>query len=159
MALLGRIKGEKGEKYHLMSLREETQSGLQQRLWIWRALEALEKRGIMRGPLFQMPTGNPIRFGIMEPKFIERVEAVQMSRPDLRSDQVEVTEAYGIRMSLRRGSTTEAGNKGVLPEVIDANNWRRIENAGTRQASMSMREHYTDMRISLNKLLIYSTAL
>ncbi len=125
MALLGRIKGETGEKYHLMPLREETQSGLQPRLWIWRALEALEKRGITRGPLFQMPTGNPIRFGIMEPKFIERLEAVQMSRPDLLSDQVEVAEAYGIRRSLRRGSTTEAGNKGVLPEVIDANNhWR-----------------------------------
>lgn len=160
VALLGRIKGETGEKYHLMPLAAETRSGLQPRLWIGRALGLLEKRGIMRGPLFQTASGDPIRFGVMEPKFIDRLEAVQISRPDLLSDQVEVAEAYGVRRSFRRGSTTEAGNRGVPSDVVDANNrWRKVENAGTRQASMNMQEHYTDVRLSLDKLLVYSTAL
>jgi hypothetical protein len=54
----------------------------------------------------------------------------------------------------------EAGNRGVPPEVIDANNrWQKVEKAGTSQASFTMREHYTDVRILLDKLLIYSSAL
>lgn len=95
--------------------------------------------------MFRTATGDPIRFGIMEAKFIERLEMVQMARPDLLSDQIEVAEVYGVRRSFRRGSTTEAGKRGVPPEIIDSNNrWRRVEKAGTRQASMAMQEHYTD---------------
>ena len=160
IALLGRIKGETGEKYHLMPLCHTSRSGLQPRLWIGRAIESLEKRGITRGPLFRSVNGNPIRFGEMEPKFIERLEEVQAARPDILSDQINVEEEFGVSRSFRRGSTTEAGNRGVSPEIIEDNNrWQRVEKAGTRQASFGMREHYTDVRISLDKLLIYSTAL
>jgi len=110
--------------------------------------------------LFRTATGDPIRFGIMEAKFIERLEMVQMARLDLLSDQIEVAEVYGVRRSFRRGSMTEAGKRGVPPEIIDSNNrWRRVEKAGTRRASMAMQEHYTDVQISLDKLLIYSSAL
>lgn len=160
IALLGRIKGETGEKYHLMPLCATTRSGLEPRLWIGRAMDAMEKRGITGRPLFRTSQGFPIRFSEMEPKFIEGLEVVQATRPDILSDQINVEDEFGIRRSFRRGSTTETGNRGVPPEVIDANNrWQKVEKAGTSQASFTMREHYTDVRILLDKLLIYSSAL
>ena len=160
VALLGRVKGETGEKYHLMPLAGETKSGLKPRLWIGRAIAALAKEGITRGPLFRTKAGQPIRAGAMEMQFFTRLETVQMLRPDLIPEQVDVCDVYGVSRSFRRGSTTEAGNRGVPANIIEMNNrWRRAERAGTSQASMGMREHYTDVRLSLPQLLRYSLAL
>ena len=160
VALLGRFKGETGEKYHLLPLASVTSSGLQPRLWIGRAIAALAKRGVSRGPLFQTSKGQPIRAGAMEAKFIQRLEYVQEKRPDLISQQVDVAEEYGVSRSFRRGSTTEAGNRGVAASIIEMNNrWRKTERSGMSQSSLGMREHYTDVRLALPQLLRYSSAL
>lgn len=160
VALLGRFKGETGEKYHLLPLAAETKSGLKPRLWIGRAIALLARKGITRGPLFRTTTGQPIHAGSMEYKFFFRLEEVQALHPDLIPDQVDVPEVYGVSRSFRRGSTTEAGNRGVAPNIIEMNNrWRKVERAGTAQASIGMREHYTDVRMALPQLLRYSAAL
>ena len=160
VALLGRFKGETGEKYHLLPLAGTTNSGLKPRLWIGRALSELAKRGITRGPMFRTENGQPIRAGVMEPSLFLRLEQVQLLRPDLISDQVDIAEVYGVSRSFRRGSTTEAGNRGVPANIIEINNrWRRVECAGTSATSLGMREHYTGVCLALPQLLRYSTAL
>lgn len=83
IALLGRFKGETGEKYHLMPLAGETRSGLKPRLWVGRVIAALAGKGVTRGPLFRTPGGQPIRAGAMEPLFFTRLEEVHALRPDL----------------------------------------------------------------------------
>ena len=96
----------------------------------------------------------------MEAQFFRRLEVIQEMRPDLIPDQVDVAEEYGVSRSFRRGSTTEAGNRGVAAHIIEMNNrWRKAERSGASQTSLGMREHYTDVRLALLQLLRYSKAL
>jgi hypothetical protein len=59
-----------------------------------------------------------------------------------------------------RGATSEAVNAGVPPDVIDANNcWRKVNQAVASQPTLGMREHYTDVRLTLNHTMIFSRHL
>ena len=70
------------------------------------------------------------------------------------------SDKYGIYRSFRRGAKSEAVNAGVPPDVIDANNrWQQVNQAGASRPSMSMHQHYTDVRLTLNHLLCFSKAL
>ena len=73
---------------------------------------------------------------------------------------VDVYEYYGLSQSFRRGSTSEAINRGVPEYVIDRNNrWRKAEQSGARKMKLVMRENYTDVIVSLKRFLRYSQAL
>ncbi len=95
-----------------------------------------------------------------EPRFFDHLEQVQISRPELIPPTDDVSEEYGIYRSFRRGSPSEATNKGLPPEVIDANNrWRKFHQAGASRPTLAMREHYSDIRLMLNQFLRYSLIL
>jgi hypothetical protein len=67
----------------------------------------------------------------MEPKFFDRLEQVQDAKPDLIHHNKEVVEEYDIYRSFRHGSTSEAVNQGLPPEVINlSNHWRKFQRAG-----------------------------
>ena len=69
-------------------------------------------------------------------------------------------EEYGLSHSFRRGSTSEALNRGVTEMMIDRNNrWRKEERAGARKAKLKMRDRYTEVLVSLGNYLKYSQAL
>jgi hypothetical protein len=160
IALLGRFKGETGESYHLMPIVDKTDRGLEPRKWIGRLLRSYEEKGIKHGPLFQSQDGARTRAGDLEPKFFERLEYIKEISPHLFTSDEDISEEYGLHRSLRRGATSEAVNAGVPPDVIDANNrWRKMNRAGSSRPSMTMREHYTDVRLTLNHLLRFSRAL
>ena len=160
IALLGRFKNEVGEKYHLIPLAAETKSGLKVRLWVGRVLEEYAARGITQGPMFRTSDGFPVKAGAYEEFFLQRLERTQAERPDLITKDTIVSEEYGIYRSFRRGATSEATNRGVKPDVIEANNrWRKVENAEGRAAGFGMREHYADVRLILDQLLRFSKAL
>lgn len=160
VALLGRFKGETGLRYHLMPLVVRTKSGIEPRKWIERLLSMYEKDKVCHGPLFRMKTGERLRVTDMNTYFLLRLEKVQSLRPDLIAVDVEIDEVYGISRSLRRGSTSRAVDMGLSPDVIDTNNrWRKFERARAMQPSLNMREHYTDVLLSLKQLLRYSEAM
>lgn len=160
VALLGRFKGETGERYHLMPIAATTTSGLEIRLWVGRVITEYQGIGVVNGPMFRDRNGQPMKMKDMEGKFIGRLVDVQDKYPDLIRGDVEVTEEYGLSRSFRRGATSEATNRGVPADVIDANNrWRVVHAAGSRLAPMAMRDHYTDVKLVLNKLLKFSEAL
>ena len=61
---------------------------------------------------------------------------------------------------MRRGSTAHAIKLGVdQHDIIRNNRWRKIEVAGNKAASLSMMDHYTEIRQALKSLLRYSSAL
>ncbi|MFN9978286.1 MAG: hypothetical protein ACK53Y_00140, partial [bacterium] len=63
----------------------------------------------------------------------------------------DVYEEFGILRSFRRGATSETANQGGPPDVIDANNrWQKVMKSGASHPSLSMREHYTDVRMTLD---------
>ena len=158
--LLGRFKGETGESYHLLCAVDVTSHGLEPRKWVGRLIQLLQNKGVRNGPLFRGAQGQRLKANHFEPDLISKLEYIQETKPDLIPGNVEVEEEYGVSRSFRRGATSEAVNNGVKPDVIDANNrWRKMHQAGASRPALSMREHYTDVRLTLKHRLQFSKAL
>jgi hypothetical protein len=81
--LIGRIKGETGERCHMCVLARETKSGMQGGIWADR-LEAVNKeRGLIRGPLFRSKKGHRAKIGDFENEFLARMIRLKVVRPGL----------------------------------------------------------------------------
>jgi hypothetical protein len=131
-----------------------TTRGLQPRLWIGWLLQIYHEMGINHGPLFRGTNGHRSRAGDFEANFFERLEYIKISKPHLMCNVEEISEEYGVSRSFRRGATSEAVNAGAPPDVIDANNrWRKFNQAGASRPSITMREHYTNVRLTLSHRL------
>jgi hypothetical protein len=92
-----------------------------------------------------------------EQRFFDRLEAVKVMHPHLLSSVDNIDEEFGVSRSFRRGATSEAVNQGAKPDVLDANNqWRKVEQAGANNPTFTMREHYTDVRLTLKQRLQFS---
>ena len=157
VGLIGRFKGETGLSYHVMPLVVKTKSGLEPRKWIGRLMFCYQEKGIRHGPLFRNADGSRMKMSDMSGPFFRRLGMIQVRRPDILARDIEVENVYGIKRSFRRGSTSRATDMGVPPEVTDANNrWRKFERAKARKPKLEMREHYTDVELSVRQLLRYS---
>jgi len=158
--LTGRFKGETGENYHLLCFVDVTSHGLEPRKWIGRLIQLYLERGIRNGAMFRNATGERMHSTYLETRWLERLETIQDEKPHLMPGVEDVFEEYGISRSFRRGATSEVVNQGVHPDVINANNrWRKAEQAGASQPSLQIREHYTDVRMTLKQRLQFSRAL
>ena len=88
-----------------------------------------------------------------EVNILNRIAVIQSKYSELIGVKVDIYEEYGLFRSFRRGSNSEALNRGVKEEVIDKNNrWRKEERAGARKVKLKMRDHYTDVIVALKKL-------
>jgi len=68
-----------------------------------------------------------------------------------------VEDEYSVKRSLQRRSTTEAQNRGIPKEVIEANNrWRNHMHVNGALPSMSMIGRYTDAKASAELLVRFS---
>ena len=91
---------------------------------------------------------------------LDRIATVQSPFPVLIRESVDVHEEYSLARSFRRGSNSEALNRGVYEATIDRNNRRReMERAGARKSKIMMRDHYAEVLVSLRSFLKYSQAL
>eukprot|EP00980_Cylindrotheca_fusiformis_P023557 scaffold10595_cov116-Cylindrotheca_fusiformis.AAC.1 len=158
LPLLGRLKGEQGERYHMIFMARVTKSGVRAGVWADRlGLLIYHHKGWRNGWIFRQPDGEQAKIGQYDEEFITRLIRVQGRRPDLFEPNLEVVDVYGLRRSPRRGSTSEATNAGVRREVIELNNrWRKFERAKGRNPSMDMASHYTEVRLMLKSFLEYS---
>ena len=158
--LLGRFKGETGERYHLTPLAAETKSGIQVKYWIQLLLAMHEKLGRSKGFAFCAKNGECMTSKDMQHIILYYVQKVKFVRSDLISNDVDVYEAYGISRSFRRGATTHATNQRVGQRDIDATNrWRNVENAQGKRISQPMRDHYSEVAQMVPTLLHFSLAL
>ena len=78
--LLGRIKGETGERYHMMILARETQSGIRAGLWADRVAAANKERKRERGPVLRNKKGVRAKIVDSESEFLERMIRLKISR-------------------------------------------------------------------------------
>jgi len=155
--LIGRLKGELGERYHMLIMARVTRSGIQAEKWMDRLCLSLVRRDMWNGFVFQGKKGQQRKIGSYDSQFVERLERVQETMGCLFEPGIDVADAYGLRRSLRRGSTTEAGNLKIDERVVNMNNrWRKWEEARGRRPSMTMASHYTEVRLSLPVLWEYS---
>jgi hypothetical protein len=160
MALRGRFKNEYGELHHLMPLCLKTKSGLDVKVWFERMLSWYERRGISSGPVFRDNKGDKAKARMYEYEILSRLERVQHSNPDIIPLTVNVHDEFGVSRSFRRGSNTQAREQGVSEAEVNLNNrWCQVEHSRGRRPKRNMQEHYTDVRLLLNKLLRYSRLL
>ena len=111
--LLGRLKGETGDRYHYMIVARVTSGGLAVGRWLDRLVASLLKRGRTNGFLFVDGKGVQRKVGTYNDEFWDRLQRVRMAKPFLFEPKVKIKNAYGLRRSLRRGSNSEATNNGV----------------------------------------------
>ena len=124
------------------------------------AIVAWDMRGVRSGPLFQNLTGGMIEMAQLDALMHQHLMEIQAQRPDLIAEDIVVMEEYSIHRSFRRGSTTQARNKGVSEADINtANQWRNHERAGGRRPGSTMMEHYSQIQMLVPTLVRYSRAL
>jgi hypothetical protein len=158
--LLGRFKGEDGEKYHLLFMPPITSSGLKCRVWMERLVDQRTKEGRFRGPAFCGTDGRVLNPGILESFVLDLLVEIQNKHPKIIDPSVDVYEEMGISRSLRRGATTHARNMGVSESDIDSmNRWRMFEAAQGRRPAMPMRDHYSQKVQMIGTFLRFPRAL
>jgi len=159
--LLGRFKGETGERCFLLAVVPISASGINIKIWMQRMIECHKAENKINGWVFPGNEGRgKARIADFDPFFHDALRHIQSRRPELIKEEVDVGQAFSLRRSLRRGSTTHARNMGVSEEIIEFNNgWRKHQRAGAKAPSLSMVQHYTDVKLALPYVLRYSKGL
>jgi hypothetical protein len=158
--LLGRFKGEIGERWHLLLIVWKTRLGIEVGTWSTWLVESLLERNRRHGFVYADKKGKQTKASTLEPRFFELLNWVKNRHPDLFPPNVNIEDDFGIPRSCRRGSSTEAANQGVPAEIIEMMcRWRKIERAQGRQPNLGMREHYMEVTQALEAFLQYSRPL
>jgi hypothetical protein len=157
--LLGRFKGETGERYHLTPLVAVTSSGIQVKSLISRLVEIKTARGYVRGPLFG-DDGLVIMAKIIELELMERLHGIKESHPGLIPSDLDRYEDFGISCSFRCGATSAAQTRGVDNKYVNLINWwRNFEESKGWHPTLSMQDHYSGIQVLLLELMKFSLAL
>lgn len=162
LSLTGKFKNEVGSLTHHIPLVPITSSGLNVQVWIERML--LWYGPSRNGYVFRDETGDRVTAGYYAPDILGVIQEIQQSGIPSEIDIVDphccVFEEYGMSRSFRRGSDSRALAAGVDSDTIDlVNRWRKSEHAKGRKAHLKMNAHYADIRLLLERYLVYSRAL
>ena len=88
------------------------------------------------------------------------LQRVQERWPQVIPPSVKVQDETSVRRSLRHGSTTEASNRGILKEIVEANQrWGKHQRSRGVLPQMEMMERYSDARANVGYLIKYSFGL
>lgn len=120
--LLGKVKNEIGERYHLTPLCSTTSSGSEVELWARRLVQAQATFQRYQGPAFCTRSGAPAYIRDYELDILDRLHIIQQHHPDLIPSDVQVFEEYGLSRSFRRGSTSEARSRAMQENDINLAN-------------------------------------
>jgi hypothetical protein len=85
---------------------------------------------------------------------------VQEKHAEIIGANVNVEEEYSARKSFKRGATSQALNKKIPQDVIEANNrWRKDEKSRGSTPHMALLERYADARAVVPLLVRFSGML
>jgi hypothetical protein len=147
VALLGRLKGETGERCHMMVMARESRSGIMGGVWADRVVQVNRANNRVKGCVFTKGRARQAKTADFEEEFINRLEGLKLVRPGLFEPGIGVAAACSLFRSLRRGSNAEAIRNKVETTIVDLNNrWRKFERARGRMPSLSMQQRCTQMQ-------------
>jgi hypothetical protein len=164
VALLGEVKGEHGERQHLLPTASVTQSGINIRGWIHRVLAVNQAFGRVSGPAFCDDSGVVLKSSDMDEIFHQLLGEIFVEHPgyfqaDIRSIS-DIEDQYSVFRSLRRGSDSQAiAMKVAEADIKVVNRWSKKEAAGTSKMSMDMTQYYADIHILLPAFMRYTGAM
>ena len=160
LMLVGRFKGELGEKVFTQPLAHVSASGITIMVWFWRTLGLLRQHGRGSGALFKNEKNKRASVAELDVMLHAILKRVQARWPNLVPDHIKVQDEYSSLRSFRRGATAEAQNAGIPGDVIEANNrWRKHCRSRGSLPSMSMMERYTDAKANVRALIRFSGGL
>jgi hypothetical protein len=162
--MMGRFKGETGERNVLRFLVLDTQSGIKIGRWVERLVRVLiaEKRDDCSkpGPAFCDEEGQVLSYGYINDLFHEELMRVQESHSDLIPSSLIVSEVYNIYRSLRRGATSRATELNYSETIINLNNrWRTTQSNKGTGGIKKMSQLYVEMALVQDSLLQFSRSL
>ncbi len=144
VCLLGKFKGETGIDHHLITLANETVSGLQPHWWIEKMVLVCEQEGRVSGPAFVTPGGELALSVDCDAMFRRYLLRVQEETSFIPEDQ-EVESHYSIHRTLRKTAVTRLERAGFGNEFIDRmNRWRAQEQSKGCFARRRMNTHYAE---------------
>lgn len=124
--MMGRFKGQTGERNVLRLLVQVTQSGITIEKWVGRLVRLLVAEGHNNyekpGPAFCDEKGQVLNYSYVNDLFHEELTKVQESHSELIPNNVTVSEIYNIFRSLRRGATSRATELNYSETIINLNN-------------------------------------
>jgi hypothetical protein len=162
--LMGRFKGETGERNVIRVLVDRTRSGLEVRRWVTRLIHVLKKEGRGQtsrpGPAFCDEQGTVLAYPYMNSLFHDELLKVQEAHPEIIFPEVEVAETYNLFRSLKRGATSRASALNYSETLINLNNrWRSTQSNKGKGGLKKMSQLYVDVQLVLDALLEFSASL
>jgi hypothetical protein len=164
IALLGKIKGESGDRAHLLPTVPVTSSGINVRASVRRLMEFKRSQGSIDGPAISDLRGNILSHRSMNDSLLEVLEELFDTHRELFPASVVDKEVLRKRVqvyrTLRRTSDTRALEQKVAQSDIDVvNRWKALEQADGNRPHRAMRQHYAELELLLGPFLRYSWAM
>lgn len=160
--LMGRFKGETGERNLILVLANKSKGGLEIRKWVERlsALLTFEKRHIHVGPALCDEHGQVYSLRDLNNCLHETLGNIQAQHPNLVPSDIDIAEQYNVYRSFRRGATTRAQEQNVPISVIEMNNrWRKVQNNQGNLPRLPMTQLYLEISQVLKTKLLFSQSL
>ena len=145
VALVGRFKGEEGDRMHVLPIANKSRSGIPFRLWLERLAYQLDKEDRKNCPAFCDLDGYQLSQSDMERVFHPILEQMQNDGTFSRDLPVgmEVKEWFRCDRSFRRGAEMESLNEdGDDTAIKFVLRWGRTEKARGSVPGFNMMEHY-----------------
>ena len=144
ICLLGKFKGETGVDHHLITVANETSSGLKARWWVEKLLEVCEYEGRFDGPAFASPNGQLASSPDYDAMFRKYLKLVQ-EETDLVPLDHDVDALYSTFRTPRKTATTRIERAGFGHQFVDQmNRWRTQERSEGRAPRRRMNAHCAD---------------
>ena len=148
VSLLGRFKGEDGDRMHVFALASESGSGIRTRELLERVVEIHEREETEECPAFCDEKGYLLTEKFVEDEFLHPIlEGLQASGwcNGVIPKGLAVRSSHRCFRSLRRGANITATNKGVKETTINfVHRWDKYETKRGRQPGFDMIQHYAD---------------
>ena len=160
--LMGRFKGETGERNVLLVLANESANGLEMRKWVERLAMVLTKEGRMQtvGPAICNTNGFVMERGRLNALLHEALGKIQSEGDMLIGAGVKIEDKFSIHRSFRRGATTRAKELEVPESTINMNNrWRKVESRSGNLPNLPMSDLYVEISQALASKLRFSRSL
>ena len=160
--LMGRFKGEDGDRNSLLVVARKSKSGLDISRWIDQlsALLEMEDKNDGVGPAICFENGSPMSSKFLDSELRSVLSVIQEASPKLIDPSIDVRQKFSVYRSFRRGATTQAREAGVSEADINlVNRWRSVQNNGGGIPNLAMHELYTEISQTLRSRLRFSQSL
>jgi hypothetical protein len=161
VALQGQVKGETGDRDHLLLCVVKTLSGINVRASLNCLMLLKLAKGFVDGPAISDLNGKVFATRDMSDSLAEILDDLFESHRHLFPVNIlskeMMQERYQAFRTYRRSSDTRAAEMGVSQADIDmVNRWESAERAKGKRQNMPMRMHYAQVELILKPFLRYT---